>query len=188
MWAILHKHRLDLSYNLKLNMVQDICKGMNYLHKCEPSVIHRDLKTHNLLVDASWKVKVGDFGLAKLIKMSEIETSHMTACGTPAYTAPEVLRNSHYTSKADVYSFAIVLWEMISEEEPHKGVPPFQVVFAVGTQGVRPSIPQNCDVLIKRIIEDCWMEDPKHRPTFGQLLERLQEVLVDQKKTELSHL
>ena len=65
----------------------------------------------------------------------------MTACGTPCWTAPEILRNQRYTLKADVYSFAIVLYECASREDPYPGLPPFQVIFSVATQHSRPTLP-----------------------------------------------
>jgi serine/threonine protein kinase len=112
-------------------------------------------------VDENYKVKVSDFGLAKLVDSSSV--SQMTSCGTPAWTAPEVLRNEKYDEKCDVYSFGIVLWELVTREDPHHGMPPFQVVFAVGTQGIRPTIPSSCPPEFAHLIEDCWDENPRER-------------------------
>jgi serine/threonine protein kinase len=69
--------------------------------------------------------------------------------------APEVLRRNRYSVKADVYSFGVVLWEMVSREEPFKGMPPFQVIFVVATQGQRPTIPSYCPPEWAQLIEDC---------------------------------
>lgn len=87
----------------------------------------------------------------------------MTSCGTPAWTAPEVLRNEKYTKKCDVYSFGIVLWELITRDDPHHGMPPFQVVFAVGTQGIRPPIPTYGPPLLIDLMQECWSENPEQR-------------------------
>jgi len=100
----------------------------------------------------------------------------MTSCGTPAWTAPEVLRNERYTETADVFSFGVVLWELVTREEPHHGVPPFQIVFAVGTQGIRPIIPSSCPVEVGSLIEECWAESPDERPDFSEIMKRLESI------------
>ncbi len=118
---------------------------------------------HNLLVGEHWRTKVSDFGLSRMVNYMNT----MTSCGTPSWvftfffglcqylwygllinnkpffssklqTAPEVLRGEKYTEKCDVYSFGIVLWECVTRQTPHEGIPHFQVVFQVGTQGLRP--------------------------------------------------
>mmetsp|Transcript_27257 Transcript_27257/g.38413 ORF Transcript_27257/g.38413 Transcript_27257/m.38413 type:complete len:685 (+) Transcript_27257:201-2255(+) len=170
---LLHDRSLHLDWDLRLRIAMDVAKGMNYLHKSNPPIVHRDLKTYNLLVDGNYKVKVCDFGLARLLNQT---SGVMTSCGTPAWTAPEVLRNELYTEKADVYSFGIVLWELVTREEPHQGVPPFQVVFAVGTQGVRPPIPSTCPTEFAKLIKDCWAESPTARPSFDEIILRLQSM------------
>ncbi len=100
----------------------------------------------------------------------------MTACGTPSWTAPEVLRNERYTTKADVYGFGIVVWEMLARRDPFPGMPPFQIVFAVGTQGLRPSIDDDWDPRWVRLLQECWAEDPKKRPSFEQILNILESM------------
>lgn len=82
---------------------------MIYLH--QNNIIHRDLKSFNILLDENLNVKVADFGIARV----KSNTSTMTTAGTVAWTSPEILRHETYNEKSDVYSFAIVLWEMLSE-------------------------------------------------------------------------
>jgi len=172
----LHNSQCDLDWQLRLQMALDVSRGMNYLHKSNPVIIHRDLKSHNLLLDEYFKVKICDFGLAKLINAQS--SAEMTSCGTPAWTAPEVLRNERYTESADIFSFGIVMWELVTREEPHHGVPPFQIVFAVGTQGIRPTIPSSCPPDIATLIEECWAEAPEDRPNFGEIMKRLESMSV----------
>ena len=118
-------------------------------------------------MDANWRVKVCDFGLSKLIVKAN---ATMTACGTPSWTAPEVLRNERYTTKADVYGFGIVIWEMFSRADPFPGLPPFQIVFAVGNQGLRPRLNNNWPAEWVKLITDCWAEDPLLRPNFEEII------------------
>jgi len=173
LFKILHDHSTKLDMNMIRRMMMDASRGMNYLHKSNPIIIHRDLKSHNLLVDDNWKVKVCDFGLSKIL-MSASDFTSMTACGTPSWTAPEVLRNEQYDEYADVYSFGIVLWECITREDPFAGMPPFQIVLAVGTKGLRPQIPTKCPPNWLKLITDCWAEDPKTRPSFDDIMQRLE--------------
>lgn len=146
-----------------------------------------------------------DFGLSRFIS----QNATMTACGTPSWTAPEVLRNEKYTVKADVYGFGIVLWELFARQDPFPGslserrtlacsgrrarahlltrtracsrdyapgMPPFQIVFAVGTQGLRPSLNQAWPESWVRLIKSCWNENPTKRPDFSQILRELEDL------------
>lgn len=147
-------------------MCVDTCKGMTYLHSV--GICHRDLKTGNLLVDKDWNIKVADFGLARLI--GDVANSQaMTACGTPAYAAPELLRQEKYSFKVDVFSFGVCMWEMFSRQKPHEGATPYQVVLAVATQGLRPKIHASTPRIFTQIIRRCWSNNSKRRPSFSEL-------------------
>eukprot|EP01121_Diplochlamys_sp_Union-15-3_P019357 TRINITY_DN7282_c0_g1_i2.p1 TRINITY_DN7282_c0_g1~~TRINITY_DN7282_c0_g1_i2.p1 ORF type:complete len:674 (-),score=78.95 TRINITY_DN7282_c0_g1_i2:61-1956(-) len=174
LYRIIHSKTLLPWHRIK-SIAIDAAKGMAYLHNHAPVIIHRDLKSHNLLVDDFWRVKVCDFGLSRF---SDTDSKTMTACGTPSWTAPEILRNSRYTEKADVYSFGIVLWEMASREEPFPGLAPYQVIFKVGQHKERPLIPVDCPQEYSYIIELCWNEDPELRPPFNELITQLQDFAV----------
>lgn len=165
---------VELPWKLLQKMALDAARGMNFLHKSNPIVMHRDLKTQNLLVDENWRVKVSDFGLSRLIEEQVSQT--MTVCGTPCWTAPEVLRNQKYSIKADVYSFGICLWEMYSRTDPYKGVPPYQVVLNVANYGMRPEIGDDCPEDWAKLIADCWDEDPQKRPSFEDIIIKLENL------------
>ena len=115
-------------------------RGMSYLHSFRPPIVHRDLKSHNLLVDRNWNVKVGDFGLSR-----PQSADLMTAAGTPQWTAPEVIRHDHYTTKADVYSFAIIIYELLSGKIPYLELKPLSAAHQVAYDGLRPLFPSYCD-------------------------------------------
>ncbi|KAG5041813.1 hypothetical protein JHK85_014289 [Glycine max] len=146
-------------------------RGMNYLHNCTPVIVHRDLKSPNLLVDKNWVVKVCDFGLSRM-KHSTFLSSRSTA-GTAEWMAPEVLRNELSDEKCDVFSYGVILWELSTLQQPWGGMNPMQVVGAVGFQHRRLDIPDNVDPAIADIIRQCWQTDPKLRPTFAEIMAAL---------------
>eukprot|EP01133_Synstelium_polycarpum_P013424 gene13424-15818_t len=100
----------------------------------------------------------------------------MTPVGTPCWTAPEVLRNDQYTEKADVFSFAIVLWELVTREDPYQGMPTFQIVISVGQHKLRPIVPPHVSAPFTRLITECWSEDPTQRPSFQEIVKRLESM------------
>jgi len=151
-----------------------VAKGMNYLHSSHPTIVHRDLKSPNLLVDKNWVVKVSDFGMSRL-KHHTFLSSKSTA-GTPEWMAPEVLRNEPSNEKCDVYSFGVILWELATMRVPWSGLNPMQVVGAVGFQNRRLEIPKDVDPQVASIISSCWDSDPSKRPSFSQLLSPLKQL------------
>ncbi|KAL5559267.1 hypothetical protein UlMin_035478 [Ulmus minor] len=185
LYRLLHRPNFQLDEKRRLRMALDVAKGMNYLHISNPTIVHRDLKSPNLLVDKNWVVKVCDFGLSRL-KHHTFLSSKSTA-GTPEWMAPEVLRNEPANEKCDVYSFGVILWELATCRIPWKGLNPMQVVGAVGFQNKRLEIPEDIHPEVAQIIHDCWQREPNLRPSFTQLMVRikgLQHLLVE--KTSIS--
>ncbi|XP_002962883.2 probable serine/threonine-protein kinase SIS8 [Selaginella moellendorffii] len=172
LFKLLHRPHNQLDRRRRLQMALDVAEGMNYLHSCKPVIVHRDLKSPNLLVDRNWVVKVCDFGLSR-IKHSTFLSSKSTA-GTPEWMAPEVLRNEPSNEKSDVFSFGVILWELATSQKPWHGMNPMQVVGAVGFQHRRLPIPPDVDPSIASIIQECWQNDPSQRPSFEKILNDLQ--------------
>jgi hypothetical protein len=150
-----------LSATQKTIIAMGIAHGMEYLHS--KRVIHRDLKSSNILLDEHMYPRIGDFGLSRGIVMSqsEIMTQGM---GTCRWMAPEVIRSERYDQSADVYSFAIVLWELLTHKIPFGETWDHQLANQVVLQGYRPAIPENCPARLAEIIQACWDGDPKQRP------------------------
>eukprot|EP00736_Rhodelphis_marinus_P006471 Rmarinus@m.30068 len=167
----LQKHKLDEDMILKLAL--DAARGVYYLHHSEPVIVHRDLKSKNLLVDEHYTAKVCDFGLARVTA----EAQTMTAVGTASFAAPEVLRHGYYDYRADVYSFGIVLWELThGGQNPYPDMNAVMVGLRVVNEGMRPKIHRSCDRSLAVLMKECWAEDPAARPDFGLILESLQEI------------
>ncbi|KDO46099.1 hypothetical protein CISIN_1g005247mg [Citrus sinensis] len=168
--------RVVVDERLRLNMAYDVAKGMNYLHQRRPPIVHRDLKSPNLLVDSTYTVKVCDFGLSRSKPNTYI--SSKTAAGTPEWMAPEVLREDPSNEKSDVFSFGVILWELITLQKPWRNSTPSQVISAVGFKGRRLEIPKNVNPMVAALIETCWAEEPEIRPSFPSIMETLQQFLM----------
>lgn len=174
LYRIIHRRNCQIDEKRRIKMALDVAEGMNCLHLSTPTIVHRDLKSPNLLVDNNWNVKVCDFGLSRL-KHNTFLSSKSTA-GTPEWMAPEVLRNELSSEKCDIYSFGVILWELATLKMPWSGMNPMQVVGAVGFQNRRLEISKDIDPLVASIISHCWLTDPTKRPSFGELTEALKQL------------
>jgi serine/threonine protein kinase len=143
-------------------------RGMAYLHSGNPPVLHRDLKSANLLLDESYTTKVCDFGLSRL--KAQARRSMTGNCGTVQWMAPEVLANMSYDEKADVFSFGIILWELLTRECPYDGMTAIQCALAVLNRDKRPEIPKWCPPALHALIKACVKKEPDLRPSFAQII------------------
>lgn len=160
------------SFEKIIRYANDLACGMNFLHTFNPMIIHRDLKPHNLLIDSAGTLKIGDFGLSRFKSESDDMTGHT---GSYRWMAPEVVRNEKYSEKVDVYSFGVILWEMVSADIPFSSMSDVQAAMNVSS-GMRPRIPAHIAPLTKSLIEDCWRDNPAERPSFAEVLNRLAEI------------
>ncbi|KAG2681262.1 hypothetical protein I3760_11G136300 [Carya illinoinensis] len=176
LFRTLHKNNQALDIRRRLRMALDVARGMNYLHRRNPPIVHRDLKSSNLLVDKNWTVKVGDFGLSRL-KNSTFLTAR-SGRGTPQWMAPEVLRNEPSNEKSDVFSYGVILWELMTESIPWNNLNALQVVGVVGFMDRRLDLPQGLDPQIEYIIQDCWQRDPEQRPSFEDVIQRMTALIA----------
>ncbi|GAB2229600.1 hypothetical protein Drorol1_Dr00013847 [Drosera rotundifolia] len=177
LFRLLHRPgaREVLDEKRRLNMAYDVAKGMNYLHKRNPPIVHRDLKSPNLLVDKKYTVKVCDFGLSRL-KVNTFLSSKSSA-GTPEWMAPEVLKSEESNEKSDIYSFGVILWELATLQQPWGNLNPAQVVAAVAFKDKRLEIPHDVNPQVAAIIEACWANDPSRRPSFASIMESLRPLI-----------
>lgn len=170
-----------LELHVAIAFALDIAQAMDCLHA--NGIIHRDLKPDNLLLTANQKsVKLVDFGLAREESLTEMMTAET---GTYRWMAPELystvtLRQGdkkHYNNKVDVYSFSIVLWELLTNRMPFEGMSNLQAAYAAAFKQVRPSIPDDLPNDLVFILQSCWAEDPNIRPNFTQIVRMLNTFL-----------
>ncbi|XP_060963078.1 serine/threonine-protein kinase STY46 isoform X3 [Cannabis sativa] len=152
-----------------LRVAIDVSNGMNYLH--QNNIIHRDLKAANLLMDENGVVKVSDFGVARVQPESGVMTAET---GTYRWMAPEVIEHRPYDQKADVFSFGIMLWELLTGKLPYENLTPLQAAVGVVHKGLRPTIHEHTDPILVELMESCWQKEPSLRPPFSEILEILQ--------------
>ncbi|PIM99147.1 Tyrosine kinase [Handroanthus impetiginosus] len=175
LFKTLHRNGQSLDIRRRLRMAIDVARGMNYLHHRNPPIVHRDLKSSNLLVDKSWTVKVGDFGLSKL-KDATFLTAR-SGRGTPQWMAPEVLRNEPSTEKSDVFSFGVILWELMTERIPWSNLNFLEVVGVVGFMDGRLDLPENIDPQVSSLISQCWRSNPEDRPSFEEIIRKMTDIV-----------
>lgn len=157
-----------------LRLAKDVAKGMEFLHS--RGVVHMDLKTANVFLDKEGRAVIGDLGVARL-GTEKVEVGE--TIGTYRWMAPEVCGaesgdTGSFSPKSDVYSFAILLWELITCQTPYADYNPVQAAVGVVMHGLRPAIPPNCFPPLRYLIEKCWDQNPSVRPSFSQISQMLQ--------------
>ncbi|XP_050433965.1 mitogen-activated protein kinase kinase kinase 10 isoform X2 [Adelges cooleyi] len=159
-----------------------IARGMNYLHNGAPiSLIHRDLKSSNVLLnepiennDFQFKtLKITDFGLAREV----YKTTNMSAAGTYAWMAPEVIKTSTFSKASDVWSYGVLLWELLTGETPYKGIDALAVAYGVAVNKLTLPIPSTCPQPFRELMEACWDSDSHRRPCFEDILKSLDDIV-----------
>ncbi|MFS7912719.1 putative dual-specificity kinase TKL-Pl-4 family [Helianthus anomalus] len=173
LYEYLHKNHNTLMLPQLVKFAIDVCKGMDYLHK--NNIIHRDLKTANLLMDSQNVVKVADFGVARFLTQGGVMTAET---GTYRWMAPEVINHQLYDQKADVFSFAIVLWELVTAKVPYENMTPLQAALGV-RKGLRPDVPVNTHPKLVELMQKGWDADPDNRLPFSAIKMELEGLLQE---------
>ncbi|KAK3580590.1 hypothetical protein CHS0354_002689 [Potamilus streckersoni] len=184
LYAYLQNPKNFLDFQQILRWAQEMAHGMNYLH-CEApvKVIHRDLKSKNVVICANWSCKICDFGASRFAG----STTKMSLAGTFPWMAPEVIQSLPVSESCDTWSYGVVLWELLTHEVPFKGIEGFQVAWLVVEREERLTIPSSCPPCFKKLMEQCWLTEPKKRPTFKQILARLNSILEDENLQDVTN-
>ncbi|XP_023661593.1 mitogen-activated protein kinase kinase kinase 20 isoform X1 [Paramormyrops kingsleyae] len=164
-----------------MTWAMEIAKGMHYLHSEAPiKVIHRDLKSRNVVMTADKVLKICDFGASKF----HSHTTHMSLVGTFPWMAPEVIQSLPVSETCDAYSYGVVLWEMLTREVPFKGLEGLQVAWLVVEKNERLTIPSSCPASFADLMRKCWLTEPKERPVFKHILSTLEFMSNDSQLPE----
>ncbi|CAH2035680.1 unnamed protein product, partial [Iphiclides podalirius] len=144
-----------------LKWAKEIAHGMSYLHSNK--IIHRDLKSPNVLISDNLVVKVSDFGTSR--EWNDV-SAIMSFTGTVAWMAPEVIRHEPCCERVDVWSYGVVLWELLTQEVPYKNLETHAVMWGVGTDTISLPIPSTCPESLQLLLNQCWNRTPRNRPPF----------------------
>ncbi|XP_037637868.1 mitogen-activated protein kinase kinase kinase 21 isoform X2 [Sebastes umbrosus] len=167
--------------HILVNWAVQIARGMLYLHEeAVVPIIHRDLKSSNILLletiendDIGRKtLKITDFGLAR----EWHRTTKMSAAGTYSWMAPEVIKSSLFSKGSDVWSYGVLLWELLTGEVPYRGIDGLAVAYGVAVNKLTLPIPSTCPEPFAKLMEECWDQDPHVRPSFSCILEQLSAI------------
>ncbi|XP_053462243.1 mitogen-activated protein kinase kinase kinase 21 isoform X4 [Nycticebus coucang] len=161
-----------------VNWAVQIARGMLYLHEeAFVPILHRDLKSSNILLlekiehdDVCNKtLKITDFGLAR----EWHRTTRMSAAGTYAWMAPEVIKSSLFSKGSDIWSYGVLLWELLTGEVPYRGIDGLAVAYGVAVNKLTLPVPSTCPEPFAKLMKECWEQDPHIRPSFALILEQL---------------
>lgn len=184
---------IPLNWTQRLQILLDISSGMAYLHGFRKQVIHRDLKSLNIFLLAPVEgsetvpdIRIADFGFARFRERAAggrlVEwTTPTRAAGSMHWMAPEVYSGTNYHSKADVFSFAIVIYEVICRHMAFEDMDADQAgeVIARGDRPVEQEAPADTPEELRLLMMECWDQDPEARPTFSEIEERLLQIQAD---------
>lgn len=175
LFSLLRNAEFEIKPSTVLDWARQIASGMNYLHEGAPiQLIHRDLKSPNILVSKKFEMKISDFGLSR----EQDGKTHKTTAGTFAWMAPELIRNEKHDEKVDVWSYGIVLWEIVTRQIPFEGMEPFAIAFKIAT-GMRPPLDlEGMPSTLGNIMDRCLQEKPARRLSFHEIL-RILDSLSD---------
>lgn len=171
LFNVLHRSNLYYTIAHAMSWAYQCSKGVEYLHAMQPKpLIHRDLKPPNLLlINGGVHLKICDFGTA-----ADKSTYMTNNKGSAAWMAPEVFTSSNYTEKCDVFSWGIILWEVLSRKKPfyNQGGSAFSIMWAVH-KGKRPPLLRNCPPVIENLMTACWDQDPSNRPSMEEIVKKM---------------
>ncbi|XP_057495145.1 uncharacterized protein LOC130780226 isoform X2 [Actinidia eriantha] len=177
--SALQKNERNLDKRKRLLIAMDVAFGMEYLHG--KNIVHFDLKSDNLLVNLRDPhrpiCKVGDLGLSK-VKCQTLISGGVR--GTLPWMAPELLNGSSslVSEKVDVFSFGIVLWELLTGEEPYADLHYGAIIGGIVSNTLRPPVPESCSPEWRLLMENCWSSEPSERPNFTEIANELRAMAV----------
>ncbi|KAL9323331.1 hypothetical protein ACSQ67_008188 [Phaseolus vulgaris] len=200
---LIKNRRRKLAFKVVVQLALDLARGLSYLHT--KKIVHRDVKTENMLLDKTRTLKIADFGVARIEASNPHDMTGET--GTLGYMAPEVLNGNPYNRKCDVYSFGICLWEIYCCDMPYPDLSFSEVTsavvrqfickwsraiisdvyaslvavfiltrFVVEVQNLRPEIPRCCPSSLANVMKRCWDANPDKRPEMDEVVSMLEAI------------
>jgi len=185
LYHVLNDENLDIGWEKVFVFAKDMVLGIQTLHNWKPQIVHRDLKSLNLLVTKKWQTKVADFGLSRFNTDSNLQTL-VKMRGTFAYCAPEVYFGEQFGTKSDIYSIGVVIWELATRcvkghyERPYAEFKnlqfDFQIIIQTAKKGLRPTLDPNIPQGFKDLITVLLSHEASKRPECDGILKSLEDL------------
>ena len=168
---VLDNKKINLKESTLINFCIDSTCAIWYMHSREPSVLHRDIKSSNILVDEHFKAKICDFGISKVFNFKKRKTE--TKSNT-FWMAPESLLENIYTEKSDIFSLGILFWEIVHRDTmPYKNFNETCFYFKENLETIRPEIDKKINSKMVELIKQCWDFEPIKRPSIESIFNKL---------------
>jgi len=162
-----------LSLNVQFNLVIGIAKGIQFLHKQD--IIHRDIAARNILLNSEMVPMISDFGLSRVVTDDNYSSTGKHSLPLK-WMSPEAIKSNNFSKSTDIWSFGIVVWEIVTEgEEPHKDISVMEAKIQIRDYFLAPIIPPETDPTMKVIMTQCWYKDPDMRPSPRDIIDLAKE-------------
>jgi len=174
---------IKLSFSKKIQMAKDACLGINWLHEANPPIIHGNITPNNLLVDENLQIKVSDFGMNKIKQIfgpKDLFSDSQKNLENLKWLAPEILEGNPVSEKADVYSFGLILWMLLTLQKPYLEIFNFEKLKEnVISLKLKPTIPPSCPNMLRELISSCCAENPATRPNLKSVIPILDALIIE---------
>ncbi|XP_064617011.1 serine/threonine-protein kinase TNNI3K-like [Liolophura sinensis] len=187
LFSLLHEQKRLIDLQSKLTIAYDVAKGMEYLHNLPQPIIHRDLNSHNILLDENGHALVADFGESRFLRSTE-EDNMTKQPGNLRWMAPEIFTQcTKYSIKADVFSYSLCLWELLAGELPFAHLKPAAAAAEMAYHTTRPPIAITFPKPLLALLQKGWNANPQERPEFREIVPILEECRHSQAVALLSN-
>jgi predicted Ser/Thr protein kinase len=169
--SVMHDKEQIVTNETKRSYALKIAYGLLHLHN--NNIVHRDLAARNILLANDGTPKISDFGMSRIIQDEGSKGKTKATIGPLRWMAPESLRDRIYSVKSDVWSYGILVWEIVSRNEPHENEDQLMIGAKIRDSAYTPTIPDECDPTLAELLKMCWRADPTERPTMEEIIEHL---------------
>jgi serine/threonine protein kinase len=184
-YHVLRNETLDLHWSTVLRWLHDVADGIAVLHGLDPPIVHRDIKSHNVLLSSDGSIKLADFGLSR--RTAGDAATLRKIRGTMAFLGPEVFEGGDFTTMGDMYSYGILAWEVANRACTGQSYAhpfamydyikrDFQIIMHVAKKHLRPPMPDNMPEPIASVITRCWNGTPAERPAADVIAREIREI------------
>jgi len=168
----IHVQKNKIQEQDQLTIAYEIAIAIKYLHSRK--IFHCDLKSSNILIEDNWKIKISDFGLSRIKNFLALQ-ENKGRIGTPHWMAPEIMKGNAYQEASDIFSYGMILWEIVANEIPYYGLSQYQIIGIVGDCMKIVDVPKKANPILAKIIKACLSYDITERPDLDSIIKKLEK-------------